>query len=248
MKLNKSLMKKIVFFLLITVPIFFIAQTTDTIKQKRFAIGVNFSPDYCYRNFIQAQRITDNSQDYYVYNELPKYGYTTGLTFDVNLSKRFFLETALFFADKGINMNENMYAQINSNGKRDLYSSTKTKFHNYFLDIPIKANINILSKRFKLYVSTGASLNLVLGYKKVSEVSYPNQQPTNIIISNYNASHQSPFSITLLLGIGASYELNKKIALKIEPIYRQSLNSTFQLKSDGIFYSIGTNVGLNFRF
>lgn len=239
---------KQLFFFLISFPIFLMAQTTDSIKHKRFAIGVNFSPDYSYRNFIQTPRITDNSKDYYMYNELPKYGYTSGLTFDVNMGKRFTLETGVLFADKGIKMDETVYDQIYSNGTKHIYSTTKTKFHNYFLDIPIKANINILSKRFKLYVSIGAALNIVLGYKKVSEVSFPNLQFTNYTNSNFNTSHQSPFSITLLLGIGASYELTKKIVLKIEPIYRQSLISTFQLKSDGVFYSIGTNIGLSYRF
>jgi opacity protein-like surface antigen len=239
---------KQLFFFLIAFPIFLMAETTDSTKQKRFAIGINFSPDYCYRNYIQLPRITDNSQDYYIYNELPKYGYTTGLTFDVNIGKRFMLETGILFADKGIKMDETVYDQIYSNGTKHIYSSAKSQFHNYFLDVPIKATINILSKRFKLYVSTGAALNIVLGYKKVSEVSYPNQPSTNSTISNYNTSHQSPFSITLLLGIGASYELTKKIVLKIEPIYRQNLISTFQLKSDGVFYSIGTNVGVSYRF
>ena len=86
---------KQLFLLLITSPIFLMAQTTDSTKQKKFAIGINFSPDYCYRNFIQPTRITDNSQDYYSYNELPKYGYTTGLTFDVNVGKHFMLETGI---------------------------------------------------------------------------------------------------------------------------------------------------------
>jgi hypothetical protein len=240
-------MKKL-FFFLISFPIFLIAQTTDSIKQKRFAIGVNFSPDYSYRNFIQTPRITDNSQDYYIYNELPNYGYTTGLTFDVNIGKRFMLETGVLFANKGVKIDETFYDQIYSNGTKDIYSTTKITLHHYFLDIPLKANINILAKRFKLYISTGAVFNIALGYKSISEITYPSSPSKNYSNSSFATSFQSPLGMTLLLGMGASYDLNKKITVKIEPIYRQSINSTFQLKSNGVYYSIGTNVGLSYRF
>jgi opacity protein-like surface antigen len=90
--------------------------------------------------------------------------------------------------------------------------------------------------------------NIALGYKSISEITYPNSPSKNYSNSSFATSFQSPFGTTLLLGMGASYDLNKKTTVKIEPIYRQSLNSTFQLKSNGVYYSIGTNVGVSYRF
>ena len=156
--------------------------------------------------------------------------------------------SGILFVNKGVIIDETFYDQIYSNGTKDIYSTTKITLHHYFLDIPIKANIKILTRRFKLYISTGAVFNIALGYKNISEITYPSSPSKNYSNSSFATSFQSPLGMTLLLGMGASYDLNKKITVRIEPIYRQSLNSTFQLKSNGVYYSIGTNIGVSYNF
>jgi len=231
--------KKIIFFI-IFFPILFTAQTIDSLKPKKFAIGINYSPDYCYQ--ILNKSTTNNPI------ELPKYGYTAGITFLSNLGKHISLETGLFISDKGRNSINNLSYYLAPDGSAQVFSFAKIDHHYYYVDIPVKVNFNILSKRLKLYISIGAATDVFLRIKSVSHISDINGNTKTTVYTNNSISSVSRLNFSGILGIGISYDLTKRWGLKIEPTYRQYLIPITDFNVKKYFYSIGANVGVSYRF
>src|SRR4051812_48865989 len=95
--MNKGLLVLLTFLPLIT-----LCQTSDTTKSKKISIGVMYSPDYCYRTLkpdaSEISKAIVETRDNF---EIPKFGFTTGLSFIYQLNKKLSLETGLQFSDKG---------------------------------------------------------------------------------------------------------------------------------------------------
>ena len=67
--------------------------------------------------------------------------------------------------------------------------------------------------------------------------------------SNEYESKNIPSSeFALLLGVGLSYDINKKIFVKLEPSYRTFIRPLVDGPVSGTLYSIGANAGVYFNF
>lgn len=235
---------KKLYLIMILFPVLLIGQM-DSIKYKKFAIGVNFSPDYSYR----IDNTVLNSYSYTSISNLPKYGYTTGASLAYVLGKRMAIETGVFFSDKGQQTTNSISTNwITPNGTVQPPFKSKTNHHYYFIDIPVKANFYILTKRFKLYTSLGISTNLFLSKKAISKTTYSDGTSETIVSNNYNSATIPSVNFSGLIGIGVSYDINKKWTLKIEPVYRQCIKPITDFNISGYFYSFGSNFGVSYRF
>ena len=96
---NSTTMKLILTFLILF-PLITFCQNKDTLKTKRIAIGVVFSPDYSYRTLkpYSSSNLIAELRDSL---EIPKFGFTTGLNLLLQLNKRLTLEAGLQFSNKG---------------------------------------------------------------------------------------------------------------------------------------------------
>ena len=150
-------------FILIASSVF--ATTPDSLKQKKWAIGLTYSPDFCYRvsyeksSFLALANI----------KESPKYGFTSGVNILYQLLDRVGVEFGVLYNNKG----EKMYSNSSSSstwttpdGTSASYAikETKSTLAYQYLEIPLKINVNLVNKnKLRLFPSLGCSMNVFMG-------------------------------------------------------------------------------------
>ena len=115
--------------------------------------------------------------------------------------------------------------------------------HHYcYLDIPIKANYLILKGKINLIVTAGFSTNIYL-YQR-TKVSFVGSDETN---SSSNSEDLSRLNVAVLLGGGIDYNINQRLKLRVEPIFRYSIMPIVDAPIKQYQYSIGVNFGLYYQ-
>lgn len=104
--LKNMTMNRIFFLIVILLSNSAFGQDKVAGKNRRFFIGVNFSPDYCYRSLSKNIDSISNSKWNYAKNiedsvEIPKLGYTAGINFGYQIKSWLSIETGLQYSDKG---------------------------------------------------------------------------------------------------------------------------------------------------
>ena len=236
-------MKQILLFLTL-LPLVLFGQSADSSQIKRFAFGLNYSPDYSYRILVpepQVKLIADLRDS----TETPKYGFTTGLNLLFRINKRFTLETGFQYSNKG-EMNDGNIVLIDDIDatKPPLNAPRITAIYSYnYLDIPFKANYYLINKKFKLFLSGGISNNLFISSENKFLFKYPDGNTTT---TTGEGPKLLPINFTLLAGFGLEHQLNKRFSLRLEPIYRRSITSINDAPIRGYLYSAGMNFGFYF--
>ena len=239
-------MKQIVFFLAL-LPLALFGQSSDPVRVKRFAIGLNYSPDYSYRTLKpteQSKWIADSRDTI----EIPKYGYTAGLNFLFRLNKKLTLETGLQYSNKGEKTKTRTLGILDPNSPQSPTNTIEVTFvysYNY-LDIPIKANYYLINQKFKLFLSGGISSNLFLSSTSKSTISFaPGNSSTN---TSKSSTKYSSVNFALLAGFGIEHQLNSRFSLRLEPIYRRSIIPIIDAPIRGYLYSAGMNFGFYYNY
>jgi opacity protein-like surface antigen len=222
--------------LLLTVfPLTVFCQTSDSLPKRKFAIGLSFSPDYCFRT-------VKNPNSFNYLPEIPSFGFTTGMNLIYNPNRRIGLETGLLFFD---NTQKTKQYDINF-FPYNPSDPTKNTFiwHNLFLGIPIKIHYRILTQKIKLYLSAGISTNLLFVEKTSAVLEYSDGHTE---ISNSTNAGLIHVGFAAIGGLGISYDLSDKFAIKIEPTYRRFITSSFVEQSWGTHHSTGLDIGLYYK-
>src|ERR1700756_509256 len=97
-------MKKLLAFAFIITSVFVYAQdSTKTKKPKRFFIGVNFSPDYCFRTLKNNDGSELSKALVSTYNkiETAKFGFSSGVSFSYVFTKHISLDFGIQYSNKG---------------------------------------------------------------------------------------------------------------------------------------------------
>ena len=211
------------------------SQTIDSLKTNKHNISITYSPDYCFRKLV-ANASSEWVKEGLDTLEVGKLGYTAGLNYTFDFNKRFAISTGLLLSNKG-------------EKTKKIFSSTPSVFnynnHYYYLDIPLTARYNLLNKLFKLYAFGGISSNIFLVEKTTQISGYTNDDAK---ISYYNKQNFSKVNFAILAGFGIQYSLTKKWDLKIEPIYRRSINAIANTPVKKYLYSFGINIGFSTSF
>ena len=227
-------MKKLI-FLLTVFPLTVFCQTSDSLPKSKLAIGLSFSPDYCFMTMTNP-----NSSNYLP--EIPSFGFTTGMNLIYNPNKRIGLETGLLFFDntKQTEQYDLIYVPYNpSNPTKNTF-----RWHDLYLGIPLKIHYRILTQRIKLYLSAGISANLLFIENTTTNLEYKDGHTE---IFNSTNLGLLDVGVTAIAGLGVSYDISDKFSVKIEPSYRRFITSSFAEQIWGIHQSIGLNVGLNYK-
>ena len=225
--------------------------------QKKFQIGINISPDYCYRSLRNTNGSMVSSWIAGLRNEdeIAKIGYTAGLNGCYNFNQHFSIEIGLQYSDKGYKTKETellfgdlidpRYGFVYPQSTMTSYigvSSPKGSFiyHHYYLDFPMRINFMTGKKKFSFVIGLGIAANFFLQATTTSVLEYSNgvtREHTSKQIYHYELLDVSP-----TISAGVDYKVNSKINLRAEPTVRYGLLKIIDAPVTGYLW----NAGLNF--
>lgn len=222
-----------------------IGQQADSTQTERIRLGITYSPDYCYRIIVPDNSPTSQSiTEWRNSNEIPKFGYTTGITLFFPLSHRLLIETGVLFSKKGEKTKQIDVSFINSPGGTIQPMHIAYNYHYHYLDIPLKLNYYILKKP-SIFISGGISTNLFLQEKTTSTIEHSDGSNTNS--TQPVNSELNMINLAGMIGIGFESAFGKRLSFRIEPIFRHSITSIIDAPIKGYSYSLGMNFGLIYK-
>jgi hypothetical protein len=127
------------------------------------------------------------------------------------------------------------------------YAVAETKARYTYLEIPLMFGYRYSFGKFALYANAGPSASFRVG-KYVPEAQDP-EDNARIVNVNYQVPLRSTVDWQLLVGAGFEYQLGGKMSFSMEPTFRQSLKSEYDLAgTKGRTNSFGLRLGLNYKF
>ena len=226
-------------------PITFFGQNESQPTSKTQAVGFTFSPDYSYRILVPDAE-TESLAEFLDLSETPKFGFTTGFNYALKLNKRFTLEASILYAEKGEKLK--LESTVLPTNPDDPITTVifLSRTHYLYLDVPVKLNYFITTKKVKFFVSGAISPNFFLTQKNSFRAIYENEKLP--ISRGFGDNGFSRINLAFTAGLGLMYDLSDKFYLKVEPTYRRSITSIISGPLEGYLYSVGLNTGFYYNF
>lgn len=227
------------------IPVTFFGQNESQPTSKTQAVGFTFSPDYCYRILVPDAE-TKALAEFRDLSETPKFGFTAGFNYALKLHKRFTIEASILYSEKGEKLK--LESTVLPTNPDDPITSVifLSRTHYLYLDVPVKLNYFITTKKVKFFVSGAISPNLLLTEKTFFRAIYENEKLP--ISRGFGDNGFSRINLSFTAGLGLTYDLSDKFYLKVEPTYRRSINSIISGPLEGYLYSVGLNTGFYYNF
>lgn len=231
------------------------AQQSDTEKPKKWAVGLSYSPDFCYRVSYEKSSASALSN----IEEKGKLGFTAGANVLYQLLDKVGIEFGALYSTKGQRnivpanswLGTAVYYDPSLPNYNQVGSSSADRKMNYsyqYLEIPLKINVHLINNRLKVFPSIGCSANIFMGKKTTTTFLYEDGHKEKKVSREYDRKNIPSSEFALLLGVGVSYDLNQKLFLKLEPSFRTFIRPLVDSPISGTFYSIGANAGIYMRF
>lgn len=216
---------------------------TPTADFKRVQIGINVSPDVCFRTLKNndGSWSSDLVVDQRNIMETVKVGYTAGLNVCFNIKKFVGLETGIQYSNKGYQTKKQdlIFGQPDPS----LPKQSKFVYDFHCIDIPVKANFTIGKKKVRFFTSVGVTTNIFIKETQTSFLIYSDRtdkktSPTNF---DYNKVNISP-----TVSVGIDYKINGRMNLRVEPTFRYGVLKIIDTPVTGYLYSGGLNISYYF--
>ncbi|MEI8005192.1 MAG: outer membrane beta-barrel protein [Bacteroidota bacterium] len=195
-----------------------------------------------YNFYIYIQSFLNELNEY----ERGKFGYTTGLTFSWLISRRFTLETGAWFSNKGYSMRFADF--VNSTSEVLPYEKGNLRYIYGYIDIPLKLNVNIITKPVKVFVSAGMTADFCL-YAKYRFLLVPKGGGKENYYVNMDDKGRT-FNLSAMGSAGIEYEFLKHFCFRFEPMFMMNVMPVNLY--DGEFkvylWSLGGNAGIFYLF
>jgi hypothetical protein len=222
-----------------------------TPKTKRFFLGINFSPDLCYRTlknsdgtaFIKNLMDADNK------NETYKFGFTSGINACYLLTKHINIEVGVQYANKGFETKESALifgvprSGIIYNTSNNPTSGKIIYVFNY-LDIPLKVNFVFGKKKTRFITGIGLTTDILIRgtntFKGETAAGSTVKNSSNVT-GNYNRVNLSP-----TISCGIEHTLNSRMFFKVEPTFRYSVLKVADAPIGTYLWSAGINLSCYF--
>lgn len=243
-------MKQVLFFFFVLTSISSYGQETPASDFKRFQIGVNFSPDVAYRLLAveKGANIPPSFAKNFDTLEIPKFGYTGGITFCYNIKSFVGIEVGVQYSNKGYqskkqNLLDSM--SLNNHGQLELfYISSKYAYNFHYIDIPVKVNFTVGKKKVRFFSSVGLVTNILVKatYTSIIEKgSNTKTSTTDKFPVDFNRVNFSP-----MLSLGIDYKINDRMNLRVEPTFRFGVLKHTNTPAYNYLYSGGINLAYYF--
>ncbi len=241
-------MKKLFILFLSTTFVAFGQSDQSTFKFKRFAVGINFSPDIAYRaahnyyntpeEYWEPQKEQDNS--FY----RPRLGFSTGGHVSYNITKRLSIESGAQFSLKGYRSKPSFGVILYGN---EIYEGKMKDHYNFnFVDIPLSVNYVFFNNRLQMVATAGVTWN----HMRHNSVKRFTQDDVNKDLRPVMIFHtpyrQNTFSCTV--GLGIQYNVNERLLLKAVPTFRYAIIPIqTNLAKSAYHWNAGLNISCSVR-
>lgn len=235
----------------------------STSSNRKFQLGVFFSPDVCYRTLESNGEVPILDTEYNERlismrneREVPKISFTSGINIGFQVSPTFGIETGIHYSNKGFSTKMEVlnYGNMIDASRGFVYDNqsqtepTKLKFvYNFeYIDIPLKLNITLGKKKIAFISSFGVITNLLIEASTKSVSEYANgDKKRNTEKSNFE---YNKFNISPCISAGIAYRISTRMSLRIAPAFQYGLIKIIDAPITGYLFSGGLNIGYNFLF
>lgn len=230
-------------------------EAASTADFKQIQIGVNFSPDYCFRTLKNndGSATSDMILKWRNENEKGKLGYTTGINMIFNLNKNIGIGAGIQYSNKGyqIKSQDLTYGSMidprrgfTNNTSGATLTSVRFIYNHHYIDIPLKVNFSFGKKKIRFVTSVGVSTNIFITETSTIVLKYSDgtkDRDTQQTTYNYNKVNLSPF-----VSAGIDWKFNDRNNLKIEPTVRYGVLKIIDAPVTGYLWNAGLNISYYF--
>ena len=232
--------------------------TNASFEFKRFMLGVNISPDYCFRVLENnnGSATSDMVIDLRNENEVAKLGFTGGLNICFNLSKRLGIETGLQYSSKGYafknseltfgDLIDPRYGFLYTNNGGPAPVLAKFIYHDNYLDIPLRVIYSFGEKKLHCIASIGVTANIFLHATQTSILEFEDgseRKETRAQDDDFKSMNISP-----AISAGIDYGVSQQFNLRVEPTFRYGLLNIIDTPVTAYLWNAGLNVTCYYKF
>jgi len=217
-------------FLLIQLDVF---SQGDLVNESKYSIGVNFSPDFCYRNLVNNENDPVNKEVVNTLmmnrdnNEFAKIGYTCGALIKYKSNKKWAWESGIQISNLGYSSRLSTIIFPNQidptkgfvkptpdpNGKH--MDKMKWVYSHNYITIPIRIYFNHGYRKLKFVTSAGVSGAMLLNstIRNITKYTDGSKERGK---SHKQKEEYNKFNLFLMVSAGASYQIRNNIHLVLE--------------------------------
>jgi hypothetical protein len=235
-------MKKLTLALFILISISAVAQQTkQETTFKRFQLGANISPDFCFRTLKNTDKNLSYIADLiWLRNDIerPKIGYSGGINFCYQLTKFMGIETGIQYSNKGYKTRNRTL--IWDGSLPEVPDRIKSIYNYHYIDIPLKVNFSLGKNKVRFFSSLGIVGNVFIDEIQKNIFVYSNRKEIDNFSTNYDYHR---FNVSASISAGIDYKLSNNSSLRIEPTFRHGLSQIIDAPATAYLYSAGLNIG-----
>ena len=211
-----------------------IPKTFSQTDSSRWQIGVQFSPDYCYR--IIAKEYPGNPiYTFFDDRDFPKLGYTVGALSTYKLNTMFELQAGLTYSLKSYRTENTIY-YLSHSPSMTVIPIVDADHYYHFLSIPV--GVNGLFGKQKLKLLTNLSLTANYQFRRTDHYTFSNNNPEQV--TKFDDAH---FFLGSEAGVGFSYQFNSHLNFRLLPVFRYGITKTPAYFTNIHLWSAGINIG-----
>lgn len=231
-------MKKL-FLILIIFPFACFAQEKAQVTEKsNLSVGFSFAPEYANRT-AKAEDALGEFILSFSDGEKAKFGFTTGINIDYQITNWLSFETGMLFSNKGYK--EKVWLRENESDAGKEYCS---RYNIYYLEIPLKFKYYFAElQKINFYAVGGLVPAVYLSNKLKSDAAEVN----NTSIYQDGSTKFNKLNLSGALGLGCKYQFNPDWFLDVEAGYRHSFFPMDDLALKRKLYSLGVDFTLYYR-
>jgi hypothetical protein len=242
-------MKQLFSLLFVFIQLVAFGQADDSDKENKISIGIIYSPDYCFRILKpDDSEMAKFMVDYYNTTQSHTIGFTSGLSLNYKLNKKIQFESGILLSEKGYK-DKRGYEGIHQYDPYPYRVYSTTYDYLYFIEIPLKVNYFVTSKKIKIYFTGGVSNSIFFKSGIIIKDTYADGTEKTINHKFRPRSDIKNINLATTVGFGFFYSFTNRLSIRVEPTCRYFLTSDTKNSTDikEHLYSFGINTGIFFN-
>lgn len=210
-------------------------------------LGISFEPSLQHGIF----KSNSSSKDLSWLNHKYKWGYSTRITFEKKILKKFSLTSGIIFANKGYQTEKSKSLNFNSQilprdgftpPSSTTYTDSRLKYNQYIVGLPICLNYFITYKKARFFASLGVAINYIVNVKQKT-IFYNGDEKVEVRKKD-NSDRYKNVSFSTNAQVGVEFDMSKNYAMRVFPNFSQTLTNVI---NNGENYRLYPNMlGLGF--